>query len=398
MFIEWEMSGIVKGKFAAVMVIEMVLLSSCSSYKIYNLKDARNVDIQHNGVVYALPKTVLRIEMEVTMQELKPGPYAAYAAKYLGISNVPRTDSVVWFISDIHIESYSEPDPDHYYCVESDKSVVSDMINLSKQGLIVAINGNADYSETDSKTDLFLNQVFNKPIELSQLPVMDAQTERIDTTYRTIFTDSTFMRIPVMRKQQVNKSLEEKAEEIAGLILELREEKVALLTGDINEFPDGEALSIILHEFKEIEEQYLPLFTGSRSEQVIKAVYEFTPTSENQKSKNILFRFSPQNGILSNTDLSGIPVLVEVENQDYTTNFGDFIQYKDSLLENAGGLYFRIPDKAIVRIVQDDKVIATKKLQVAQYGKIDALPLSLLKSSKRVEFYPETGALKGISQ
>ena len=386
---------------AVIALVAMLFVASCSSgrYNIYNIKNAASQEVACHGLMYALPKTVLRVEVEATRVELQPGPYGAFASKYLGILNVPKHDSVSWIISDIKINSYAEPDPDHYYFIESDKPIQSDLLHLTEQGIIVSANCNVEHKSSESSTDLFLNQAFSKPIELSQLPVMDAQTERIDTTYRTIFTDSSFMRIPVMRRQQVNKSLEEKAKEIAELILELREEKVALLTGDIDEFPDGEALRTILEEFEQIEQQYLPLFTGTRSEQVFRSVYEFTPTFNNQDSKNILFRFSNQKGVLSNTDLSGKPIMVDVKNQDYTTNFAAFLQHKDTLVEEPKGLFYRIPDEAVVQILNDSKVIATHKLQIAQYGKVDALPFRFLNNQKQqIEFYPETGALKKIEK
>ncbi len=382
-----------------ILVLSAIVFYSCGSYKIYNLKDASGVEIEDHGLIYALPKTVIRIEVEASHVEFKSGPYAKYAGKYLGIANVPEQDSVTWLISDVHINSYPVPDPNHYYCVETDANFHALLFNLSEYGFLTSVGGERGREIASSETDLFLNQVFNQPIELSQLPVMDAQTERIDTTYRTIITDTSFLRIPVMRKQQVNKSLEEKAEEIANLILELREEKVALLIGDMNEFPDGKALEIIINEFREIEEQYLPLFTGTRTEKVFKTVYEFIPSINNQASKNVLFRFSPKMGILSNTNLTGSPVMIEVVNQEFTTEFLPYQFHKDTLIETGTGLVYRIPDEAVVRIVDGSKVIATQKLPIAQYGKINCLPKSLLtKKGLQIDFYPESGALKAIGK
>lgn len=383
--------------FIYLSIISIIFISSCSNYRIYNLKEAKDIEIENHGLIYALPKTVLRVEVEATQTEFKPGPYASYASKYLGISNVPKKDSIAWFISDVQISTYPEPDPNQYYYIETNRFNQTDLLTLTETGLIVSLEGEAGKPASGSKTDLFLNQVFNQPIELTQLPVMDAQTERIDTTYRTIITDTSFLRIPVLRKQQVNKSLEEKAEEIANLILELREEKIALLIGDINEFPDGKALEIIINEFEKMEKQYLPLFTGTRTEQVLSAVYEFTPTINNQGSKNILLRFSPHKGILSNTDLSGNPVMVEVINRDFTRTFDDFKIHKDTLVEESKGLVYRVPDEAIVRVVNGSKVIATKKTSIAQYGKINILPKRLIsKKGIKIDFYPETGGIKSI--
>ncbi|MCF8374692.1 MAG: DUF4831 family protein [Bacteroidales bacterium] len=384
--------------FTVAILLSSLFAISCSNYRIYNLNDAPCIEIEDHGLIYALPKTVLRVEVETRKVEYKAGSYASYAEKYLGIQNVPKKDSIAWYISDVQISSYAVPDSGHYYYIESDHPTQSDFLQLSQQGLIVSINSPVDEQVDETNTDLFLNKVFNKSIKHTQLPVMDAQTERIDTTFRTIVTDSSFLRIPVLHKQQVNKTMEEKASEIADLILELREEKVALITGDINKFPDGDALGIIISEFKKIEDQYLPLFTGTQSEQVVRSVYDFTPSLQNQKSNNVLFRFSPHKGILSNTDLSGVPVMVVASDQRYTKNVESFIQHKDTIVEKAKGLFYRIPEEAVVQIVEDSKVIASKRIQLAQYGKNNILPFRFIKNKNlKIEFYPGTGALKGVS-
>jgi len=383
--------------FTAVFLINILLVSSCSNYKIYNLKNASSHEIANHGLVYSLPKTVLRVEVTATKTAYKPGPYSLFAAKYLGITNVPKKDSVAWYISDVNINSYPEPDQDHYYFIESNRFGTNDLINLSNNGLIVSFGNNVEMETKKPKTDLFLNQVFSEAIELTKLPVMNAQTEVIDTTYRTVITDSSFLKLPVLRKQQVNKSLEKKAEEIANLILELREEKVALLIGDINEFPDGRALEIIINEFEKIEEQYLPLFTGTRTTREFKTVFEFTPSINNQKSKNILFRFSSKNGILSNTDLRGRPIMVEAINSNNTLKFDNFQLHKDTLVVEDKGIIYRIPDEAMVRIVDNKKVIATRKTNVAQYGKLNILPKRIIsKKNIKIDFYPEFGSIKSI--
>jgi hypothetical protein len=376
-----------------------ILLTACSSVKVYNIHDAQNFEIKNDGLIYSLPRTVIRIEVEATKVETRKGPYADYAEKFLGITNVPLKDSVQWILSNLKITSYAEPDSSHFYCIESNKLNLSQQINLSREGLLVSLNGKDDYESGADQTDLFINQVFNEPIELTQLPVMDAQTVRIDTTYRTVFTDSSSVRIPVLRKQQVNKSLEDKAHEIADLILELREEKVAILIGDVEEFPDGKALDIIIREFQKIEEKYLPLFTGSQRKETSKAVFEFIPNDENLTRKNILFRFSEDRGILSNIDLSGRPVLIEIQQQGNTDHLKSFANHLDTIVDSESGIVYRIPDIATVKVIDETKVIATSKMPVAQYGKLTSIPAYILEEKRgRIEFYPESGALKKIDR
>ena len=386
--------------YKSIKFISLIILLvgyGCNSTRVINVKNAGDYEIKSNGVVYSLPKTILKIEVEATKFETKAGPYASYAEKFLGISDIHAYDSVKWQITDIDISYYSEPDPDHYYFVESKRSVLPQLLQLSNDGIIISINNKIEKTPVENKTSLFLNYDFSETIELNQLPVINAQTEKIDTTYRTITTDSSSMVIPVLRKQQVNKSTEEKAKEIANLILDLREEKVSLLIGDIEEFPDGKAIEIIINEFKKIENQYLPLFTGTNSEQKFKAVFEFTPNDQNLDSKNILFRFSKHNGIVSNKDLSGEPVMIEVQNLNHTKYLDDFILHKDTLTNVNEGFIYRISDKGIVKIIEGNDVIATKKVNIAQYGKINTIPGKLFKKKNIKIIFNESGSINSIS-
>ena len=61
--------------------------------------------------VYALPQTVLKVE--VTLREVRsvPGPYWEYAEKYLGLKEVVKAKSSRWNIWDVAIGQHQELDP-----------------------------------------------------------------------------------------------------------------------------------------------------------------------------------------------------------------------------------------------------------------------------------------------
>ena len=371
----------------------------CNTVNIINVNNTEDIEIKKDGIIYSLPKTVFNIEVEVSRTETKAGPYASYAEKYLGISNVIKKDSVSWQITDVNIFSYAEPDPEQVYYMESCLSAPTQLIQLTKDGLILGINGDCTSHNSENKTNIFLNNDFSETIELNQLPVINAQTEKIDTTYRTITTDSSSTVIPVLKKYQVNKSSEAKAEEIANFILDLREEKVSILIGDLKEYPDGKAMEIIMNEFRTIENQYLPLFTGKNSVQKYKAVFEFIPTNQNLDSKNVLFRFSSKNGILSNKELAGEPVLIHIQNMNNTESLDSFFCQKDTTVKNSNGLIYRLPEQANVKIIEGENVIATKKVSIAQYGKVNVLPSKILKNKNiTLKFDPEYGSLISVSR
>ena len=381
--------------FKLFLFILVASLSACSSVSVVNIKDAGDVEIKDNGVIYALPRTVIRVEVEATKVEIKAGEFAEYAGKYLGLTDVYLKDSSRWYISNINITEFSEPDADNYYYVESSKSHCPILINLTEQGIISTINTNSPYEEDTPPAYFIGNNTFHSDTKTSI--VMDGQMEKTDTSYRTIRTDSTSRRVPVYRKRLVNKSLEDKAKEIAKNILELREEKMSLMIGDVEEFPDGIATTKIIDEFNKIEKEYLPLFTGTQTSKTFKTVFEITPDNNSNYNNIVLFNFSPDNGISKTSDAEMNKVSIVFNNIQNTQFLDSFNVHKDTLVTKDKGLFYRIPEKVNVNIVYNNDVIASKTITIAQFGKLNILPSKYIQNRHvAIEFYPETGALKSI--
>ncbi|MBK6283196.1 MAG: DUF4831 family protein [Draconibacterium sp.] len=65
---------------------------------------------------------------------------------------------------------------------------------------------------------------------------------------------------------------------------------------------------------------------------------------------------------------------------------------------NAGqsGVYYRIPGRATVRLINDMNVIATARITVAQFGAVAPVPEDLLNGEYLIEFNSETGAIQSI--
>ena len=53
------------------------------------------------GLIYSLPRTGIRILVEVSQEKFYHGPYYEYASKYLGIKNVASSDGEQWKITDL---------------------------------------------------------------------------------------------------------------------------------------------------------------------------------------------------------------------------------------------------------------------------------------------------------
>lgn len=69
-------------------IVVLYILSACSTVRITHLSDTKKINKPF--WLYALPKTELYIDIELEKKIHIAGPYANYAEKYLGISNVPK--------------------------------------------------------------------------------------------------------------------------------------------------------------------------------------------------------------------------------------------------------------------------------------------------------------------
>ena len=379
-----------------IKVIILILISfsfACTSVSVVNVKDAVKVEIKDNGVIYALPKTVIRVEVEATKTETKTGEFAQYADKYLGLS-VDNQSSISWEISNISISEHSVPDANHYYYVESSNSKRPTLIALTENGIISSINIRGNKHDHLPFDKLYEEIIMD--VDLNERIIIDGQKEKIDTTYRTIRTDSTVRRVPVYKKRLVSKSAEDKAKDIAKYILMLRDEKMNLMIGDVDEFPDGISTSKIIDEFNKMEKEYLLLFTGSQTTSTEKMVFEITPENNN-KLENVLFFFSPETGLSSKPKAGAEKVLINFEDEMNTQFLDSFFNHKDTLVTKDKGLFYRIPENVEVNIIYENTILASKNIVISQFGKINVLPSKYLcKRNIGIEFNPATGGLKSI--
>ena len=225
-----------------------------------NIKDTSK--FQGDAFIYALPKTELKIQVEVIKTIIKRGPFYQYADQCLGIKEVALMDKTKYKISDIQIVTGSIPDPDHFYRVETKGNTAAAFLSLDEKGLIMAVNRLPDTEQRIINTDVFLGNIDQKSLSYSDLTMELNIGTQVDTTYKTVKTDTSFIRVPILKNQIGTKTLTKKAEEAANFILKLRKRRFYLMTGKYGDVPEGEALKIVLIELDKLEKQYLSLFIG----------------------------------------------------------------------------------------------------------------------------------------
>lgn len=374
-----------KNKF--LLLLLFLALLSCkptSETTVTPLKQINN--LSESGIVYALPKTTLRFTVEAKRTEIIPGPYAEFSLKYLGIENAPTEEKTQWQITNIAIDSYNEIDPEHYYVLEPSGKFNFDFLKLVQAGLIFPVNSKT----IDNLTNEFFGDTDpGDEIVFTDLSVKQYVGNEDVTYYKRVQRDSVFARVPVVKKQYVQKSFEDKAEEASNFIFMIRAKRFELISGMADFYPEGKSLEVAIKRLDNLEDEYMSLFIGKRFTSTYHAVFEFTPSEQDLTQPYILFRFSEDKGILQPNDLRGKPILVEMEKMNLTKNLSYVVNdlnkegsnYKDKL-------YYRFPDKAIIRLIDGNKKIADKKVSIQQFGIITSVPTNFLMDEESfIEFY-----------
>jgi len=369
--------------------IFLLFLISCkptAETKVTPLKQVNN--LSENGIIYALPKTTLRFTVEAKRTEITPGPYAEFALKYLGIENAPEEEATQWQITNITIDSYNEIDPEQYYLLEPSGKFNFDFMKLIKSGLVFPVNSK---TKENLANDFFGDTDPGEEIIFTDLSVKQYVGNEDVTYYKRVQRDSVFARVPVVKKQYVQKSFEEKAEEASNFIFMIRAKRFELISGMADFYPEGKSLELAIKRLDDLENEYMALFIGKKFTSTYNAVFEFTPTESDLNQPYILFRFSEDKGVLQPNDLRGRPILVEMEKLNRTKNLSFIVNdlnkegsdYKDKL-------FYRFPDQAIIRLIDGNKKIADRKLSINQFGIITTIPTKFLMDEEVfIEFYPE---------
>ena len=98
----------------------------------------------------------------------------------------------------------------------------------------------SEVTESDYKFG-FHTDIDTETISYVDLGVYPNYEERSETMYKTLVTDTSFVRVPVQRTVVEQKSFAMKAEEAADFLLELRARRFEMLTGEYEVYPDGVA-------------------------------------------------------------------------------------------------------------------------------------------------------------
>lgn len=196
-------------------------------------------------------QTTIQVTLKVRKEQVIMGPYSRYAKQYLGV-NAPLNNKTI-------------------YSIEGAAITKDNGVSCKKSERLV--NGNKIVNTPKQRVDF---------IDVSINPITTGITTRSDADL---------------------------AKSAAETIFTLRKRRFDMVTGESSDL--GAGLGAAVKEMKRLEKEYLSLFIGITSVDYTTYVFNITPTPG--KDKYIICRVSDNNGVLSETDVTGEPVLLTVK-------------------------------------------------------------------------------------
>lgn len=302
---------------------------------------------------YALPQTTLTFEVTAQREQFYAGPYAKYAKKYLGVDARLQNESTCR-IKEIRMTPYVEADQSRRFVV-TPGSGSSSFLQLSAQGLIAVGDGNF------GKGSFWR---FSTPgqADFSGKGVNSNLTSESATLYRNVKNQSAFNTVAIQQDMVVEKPLEQRAQEAAETIIQLRRKKIDIVTGNTDATFSGEALGAALTEIDRMEKEYLSLFIGYSDIQDQTMKFDVVPTPSNKNQVYVAFRVSDAEGLVASDNMSGKPYLLELKPQAVSNAEGEAKAVKGSYA------VYRIPAICAARLTDGVNVILQDRIPVYQLG------------------------------
>ena len=319
------------------------------------------------SLAYCLPSTVINLEVEAVQEKFYAGPYAKYAEKYLGIK-VNQKDETTYQLVQVNMTPYVEADQSMRYMLTAGKGAMdATFFKLSAAGLV---------SFSDAVSDVETKWRFPSRTagNFSDKGVSSNLTSEATVLYKNDRKESAYNKVSVQQNMIVEKSPEKKAAETAEMILNIRKQRLQIVTGDTDATYSGEAMAAAIEELTRLEKEYMTLFTGYSETQLQKKNFEVIPDPSRESQKYIAFRLSDAAGLLPADNLSGKPIVLELIPAEIAT--------LEQPSEKAAGkavpsVYYRIPSVCTVKLIEGVDVLLQTRIPVYQLGVISSIPVNV---------------------
>ncbi|RLD81458.1 MAG: hypothetical protein DRJ15_04275, partial [Bacteroidetes bacterium] len=173
------------------LILLILPLFATAQIRVNKVEDGFNAS-SNDGIIYALPRTIIRVDVTVEHQQMFAGPLRNYAEKYLGITNYIDRDDVAYSMKGVELVPVSEADPDQYYFVstaeKTSKAAWQTILQMNGHGMITSLGTAGKIAATadglvTNMTEDEVRAMFSKYADLNLYP-------KVDTIVRTINIDT----------------------------------------------------------------------------------------------------------------------------------------------------------------------------------------------------------------
>ena len=362
------------------LLLSLALLASLSLDAQFVTTLAKNAtESQTDGVVYYLPRNVIRLEFTVEEIDYCVGPYSEFTTQMLGETDYIKENKTEVNIKNVDIQTITEIDPTTAYIIAPDEKSKEPIpsIVLSDEGILVAMGYDnipaGCQVEHKSFNDNDLQDT--ERVEASFIEILDSEIDLDDDDD----DEGDNEKEVVVKESRPAKTItmEDKAKAALEKINAIRNAYFELISGS-QEVAYGSTTKYMANNLKALENEYVSLFKGKIVKNVYKKVIYVTPENSllnaslpigkvSDKGENVKIQFDSQ---ISSKNIK--PTSYEVKNSAQTNK-----------------VFYRIPYTSNVKIISGSTVIAEKVLIISQFG--DIRPISI-KNGKAL-FNPNTGQI-----
>jgi hypothetical protein len=361
-------------KFKFYTPVLLILVLACSPAGKISVTNVNDSGFRQPGMIlYSLPQTVFDVSVEADETEILPGPYRQYAAKYLGIQDVPSKAEHSWTLTRVKVGMHMETDPDFVFAAQGScqPDVFPGLMKLIQDSMILDLSRNPteyiSYNNVPEKTPepYFTNLSIKRNFEVEK-----------NVEVSLVMPDSGSVPRQSNRKILKEKTLEQKAEEAANFLIKLKKRRFRMVSGLNDSTPQVEAMAVALQELARLEEAYLSLFIGKTTIYHHQQIYHYTPAIGKKTDRIVLFRFSDTEGFLDARETRGKPVLYDLAGTNKTKGLeqsASFAHLDDNMI------LYRIPDLVNVKLIYGEAVLSESLMPVFQTGALVRMELKPVK-------------------
>lgn len=344
-------------------ILTAMLLAACCGATAQTQIGKYRPGVTPEGAVYYLPKTALRIAVQVEKTTYTPGEFAIYAGKYLRLNDTELNPSVSYRVTTLNLTSTGVADTSKCYSLKLNPKSSATNIRLADDGTLLAINTDARPEETPAE---FVPA--RRPATVNPRQYMSEEILSAGSTAKM-------------------------AQLTAREIYDIRESKNQLTRGQADFMPkDGEQMKIMLGKLEEQDKALTSLFAGTTVKDTTEHVITICP--EKATDRQVLFRLSRKLGLVDADDLSGTPYYISITDL-HSVPEPEPVATKGKKKGPDDGVYVNVPGKIKATIYKGTAMMGNFELYAGQFGRTELLSGELFnkRSTTRLVLNPVTGAV-----